>query len=64
MGTIVVAGGDLFRIAAEQLGDATQWLRIAQLNRLSDPILLGLVTLDLPDVDPTAGGGIVVQQPS
>jgi nucleoid-associated protein YgaU len=62
MGTIVVAGGDLFRIAAEQLGDATQWLRIAELNGLSDPILSGLVTLRLPNVDPTAGGGIVVQR--
>jgi hypothetical protein len=61
MRTITVAGGNLFRIAAEQLGDATQWLRIAQLNALSDPNLAGVVTLLIPDVDPNAGGGIAAQ---
>ena len=58
MGTITVAGGNLFRIAAEQLGDATQWVRIAALNRLSDPVLDGLTLLRIPDLDPDAGGGI------
>jgi hypothetical protein len=61
MQTLRVAGGNLFRIAAEQLGDATQWIRIAQLNNISDPILSGLITIRLPDPDPTAGGGIVRQ---
>ena len=61
MRTIVVTGGSLFRIAADHLGDATQWIRIAQLNALSDPMLQGLVTLRLPDVDAAAGGGIVQQ---
>ena len=61
MQTVTVAGGNLFRIAAEQLGDATQWVRIAQLNTITDPMLSGLVTLQLPAVDPTAGGGIVRQ---
>ena len=61
MPTLTVAGGDLFRIAAEQLGDATQWIRIAQLNNLADPVLSGLVNLAVPAPDPTAGGGIVRQ---
>ncbi len=61
MRTITVAGGDLFRIAAEQLGDATQWIRIARLNNLSDPMLGGVVTLLLPDPDRNAGGGIATQ---
>ncbi len=61
MQTITLAGGNLFRVAAEQLGDATQWVRIAQLNRISDPMLSGLTTLLIPDVDPTAGGGIASQ---
>lgn len=61
MRTYVTVGGNLFRIAAEQLGDATQWIRIAQLNRLSDPVLGGVVTLWLPAVDPTAGGGVANQ---
>ena len=58
MSTLVVVGGNLFRIALEQLGDATQWNRIAVLNGLSDPVLQGLVTLQLPPIDPTAGGGV------
>ena len=59
MNIIVVAGGDLFRLASQHLGDATQWSRIAALNGLSDPMLSGLVTLALPGVDASAGGGLV-----
>lgn len=61
MRTITIAGGNLFRIAAEMLGDATQWIRIAQLNDLSDPEIAGVATLLLPDVDPRAGGGVALQ---
>ncbi len=61
MKTIVVTGGSLFQIASEYLGDATQWIRIAQLNGLADPVLHGLVVLRLPEIDVTAGGGIVQQ---
>lgn len=61
MHTTTVVGGNLFRIAAEQLGDATQWIRIAQLNALSDPMLTGVVTLLIPDQDASAGGGIAAQ---
>ena len=61
MTTITVAGGNLFQIAAQYLGDATQWLRIAQANGLTDPMLFGVVTLVIPDPDPTAGGGIATQ---
>ena len=61
MQTITVAGGDLFQIAAKYLGDATQWIRIAQLNGLADPVLSGVVTLAIPQPNPLAGGGIVGQ---
>lgn len=61
MGQITVAGGNLFAIAARQLGDATQWIRIAQLNGLTDPALSGVVTLNIPQVDPNAGGGVATQ---
>ncbi len=61
MNTVTVAGGNLFRVAAERLGDATQWIRIAQLNGISDPMLRGVVVLLIPDVDPNAGGGIAAQ---
>lgn len=61
MKTITIAGGNLFQIAAAELGDATQWIRIAQLNNLSDPMLSGVVTLLIPDPNPNAGGGIAAQ---
>jgi hypothetical protein len=61
MQTIQVADGNLFRIAAMYLNDATQWVRIAQLNALRDPWLAGPVTLRIPPVDPNAGGGIAGQ---
>jgi len=61
MQTVTVAGGNLFQIAAQQLGDATQWIRIAQLNQISDPLLVGVTTLLIPVVNPQAGGGIVSQ---
>ena len=61
MRQIIVSGENLFRIAARELGDATQWVRIAQLNGLSDPMLTGVVTLRLPPRDPSAGGGIAAQ---
>jgi hypothetical protein len=48
MRTITVVGGNLFRIASEQLGDAAQWDRIARLNGLKDPMLTGVVVLRMP----------------
>lgn len=56
--TITVIGGDLFALAAQYLGDATQWIRIAQLNNINDPFLEGQVELALPLMDPNAGGGV------
>lgn len=58
MRLITVTGGNLFQLAAAELGDATQWNRIAELNGLFDPMLSGLTTLSLPDIDASAGGGI------
>ncbi len=56
--TVTVAGGNLFALAARYLKDATQWIRIAQANELSDPVLVGVNVLVIPPVDATAGGGI------
>jgi hypothetical protein len=61
MKTITVVGDNLFRIAAAQLADATQWIRIAELNNISDPMLTGVNTLLIPQIDRNAGGGIAVQ---
>lgn len=56
--TITVIGGNLFQIAAQYLGDASQATRIAQLNGLSDFWLTGQTTLILPNIDPSATGGV------
>lgn len=61
MARITVAGGNLFAVAAQQLGDATQWIRIAQTNNLTDPMLIGVITLSIPQADPNATGGIPQQ---
>jgi hypothetical protein len=55
---VTVAGGNLFALAAKYLNDATQWIRIAQANNLSDPVLQGVNTLVIPPLDASAGGGI------
>ncbi|MDD2795896.1 hypothetical protein [Acidocella sp.] len=55
---ITIAGGNLFAVAAKYLGDATQWIRIAQQNRLNDPILQGVNMLIIPPIDASAGGGV------
>jgi len=49
MRTVTVAGGDLYRVALREMGDATLWQAIAQANGLSDPVLRGVVTLVIPD---------------
>ena len=61
MKVITVAGDNLFRIAAVELGDATQWIRIAELNQITDPVLTGVTTLLIPDFNPNAGGGVAAQ---
>lgn len=48
---ITVAGANLFRLAAEHLGDARQWTRIAAANGLSDPFVEGVATLTIPPPD-------------
>ena len=56
--SVIVGNGTLFAVAAEYLGDATQWNRIAALSGLSDPWIDGLTPLTVPDVDASAGGGV------
>lgn len=57
MNTTTIAGGNLFALAAQYLGDATQWNRIAQLNGLTDFLIVGTTTLVIPAVDANAGNG-------
>ncbi len=61
--TVPASGADrtLFHIAARQYGDPTQWLPIARANDLTDPMIVGNVTLTIPPQDPTSTGGIPQQ---
>ncbi|NHN93629.1 hypothetical protein [Acetobacter sicerae] len=63
MTTIHVTATDrsLFHVAAAQLGDATQWWRLAQLNGLADSSLLPFPTpipLKIPIADSTLTDGL------
>ncbi|CCD29938.1 putative phage protein [Candidatus Glomeribacter gigasporarum BEG34] len=46
--TLTIAGGNLYRIAAEEYGNAMDWTAIAQANGLTDPNLEGIQTLIIP----------------
>lgn len=61
MKTIQVAGANLYAVAAVELGDATQWYRIAALNGLSDPMIFGFCSLVIPAIDRTLTDGIPAQ---
>lgn len=44
----IIATGNLFQLAAQYLGDASQWIQIAKLNNLADPFLNGPTMLTVP----------------
>jgi hypothetical protein len=54
--TVTVSGGDLHTVALEQYGSATAWTTIARANGLSDPQIMGTVTLKIPPVPDNDGG--------
>jgi hypothetical protein len=68
MQTINIAGGNLFQLALQYLGDSTQWDRLALANLstlasgggVPDPMLTGLVALNIPAINANAGGGVYV----
>ena len=45
---VTVIGGDLFALAATQLGSPLQWINIARANNLVDPFLTGRIQLIIP----------------
>lgn len=45
---VVVGGGDLYKLAMQQYGDAGRWSDIADANGLTDPNLNGINTLIIP----------------
>jgi hypothetical protein len=51
--TVYASGTTLFHIAAQQTGDALQWVAIAELNGLTDPWINALEAVLIPPVFPT-----------
>ncbi|MDB5965647.1 MAG: hypothetical protein JWQ72_2147, partial [Polaromonas sp.] len=58
--TLTVAGGNLYKVAADVYGDATLWPAIAKATGLRDPALAGVQTLQLP-ANPQTSGGVLSQ---
>lgn len=56
--TVTVVGGNLFQVAATRLGNALQWVSIAQANGISDPFLSGLQSLTMPVANAAFSDGI------
>ena len=54
--TTTQAGGNLFAVASQQYGDATNWTTLAKANKLTDPQLAGVNTLIIPAVPDNSGG--------
>lgn len=50
MTTIMVSNTTLFHVAAEYLGNAVRWEEIAELNNLSDPLIVGMRQLAIPSL--------------
>jgi len=56
--TILTIGGNLFEIAAVELGSALQWINVARANNLKDPVLTGQMEIIIPDFSPIFSDGI------
>lgn len=61
--SLSLASANLFQLAAQYLGDATQWNRIAALNSFTDFQVTGLTTpILIPPYDANAGNGGILGQ--
>ena len=60
--SVTVVNPNLFALALQYLGDATQAVRIAALNGLADFYpQTGRITLLMPNIDATQTGGVPQQ---
>jgi hypothetical protein len=58
MRTITAIGGSLFEIAASELGSALQWINIARVNGMTDPLIIGQVEIIIPPFSSIFSNGI------
>jgi hypothetical protein len=54
--TLTTGSTDLYHLAAAAYGDARGWTRIAQANRLTDPVIAGITQLVIPPASGPATG--------
>lgn len=54
--TLTTVGGNLYTIASKLYGDAMSWTGIAAANKLTDPQLSGVQTLNIPPSASSTGG--------
>lgn len=53
---VAVAGANLYKMAADSYGDASEWVTIAQANGLTDPMYQGVGVIDVPAQAAGKGG--------
>lgn len=53
---VTTAGGNLYRLATDAYGDPSAWTGIARANGLTDPVLTGVNTIEIPALPDGAGG--------
>lgn len=54
--TVTQAGGNLYRVAANEYGDAMGWTAIAAANGTTDPVLTGVNTIVVPPLNQNTNG--------
>jgi hypothetical protein len=60
--TVTVTGTDCFMLAAQYLGDPTQFYRIMVQNNLTDPVISGEpVEIVIPDPETISTDGVPTQ---
>jgi len=56
---VVATGQNLFKVAAQEYGDATKWTAIAQANKLTDPNITGIQSITVPPSPADSGGEFI-----
>ncbi|MFS2113636.1 hypothetical protein [Herbaspirillum frisingense] len=54
--TVTQAGGNLYRLAADEYGDAMGWTALAAANGTTDPVLTGVNTIVVPPLNQNTNG--------
>ncbi|MES9433662.1 hypothetical protein ABEQ67_12180, partial [Cutibacterium acnes] len=54
--TVTQAGGNLYRVAANEYGDPMGWTALAAANGRTDPQLTGVNTIVVPPLNQTPNG--------